>query len=107
MPHGHCLQVESLTHWLADRLIKIPLVGLVNNDAGEEVVPDLIQHKVTAENISSEALAILRTPEKEQAVRERLRKIRKSLGEPGVMKVVAKRIADFMDELSANEKTPV
>ena len=100
-------KLNPLTHWLARLLIKIPLVGLVNIVAGEEVVPELIQHKVTAENISSEVLAILRTPEKEQAVRERLLKIRKSLGEPGVMKVVAKRIADFMDELSANEKTPV
>ena len=71
------------------------------------ILPELIQHKVTAENISSEALAILRTPEKEQAMRERLLKIRESLGEPGVMKAVAKRIADFMVELSANEKTPV
>ena len=100
-------KLNPLTHWLADRLIKIPLVGLVNIVAGEEVVPELIQHKVTAENISSEALAILRTPEKEQAMRERLLKIRESLGEPGVMKAVAKRIADFMVELSANEKTPV
>ena len=100
-------KLNPLTHWLADCLIKIPLVGLVNIVAGEEVVPELIQHKVTAENISSEVLAMLRTPEKEQAVRERLLKIRKSLGEPGVMKLVAKRIADFMVELSANEKTPV
>ena len=82
-------------------------MGLVNIVAGEEVVPELIQHKVTADNISSETLAILRTPEKEQAMRERLLKIRESLGEPGVMKAVAKRIANFMVELSANEKTPV
>ena len=100
-------KLNPLTYWLARLWIKIPFVGLVNIVAGEGVVPELIQHKVTAENISSEVLAMLRTPEKEQAVRERLRKIRKSLGEPGVMKVVAKRIADFMDELSANEKTPV
>ncbi len=100
-------KLNPLTYWLARLWIKIPFVGLVNIVAGEGVVPELIQHKVTAENISSEVLAMLRTPEKEQAVRERLLKIRKSLGEPGVMKVVAKRIADFMDELSANEKTPV
>jgi lipid-A-disaccharide synthase len=97
-------KLNPLTYWMARLLIKIPLVGLVNIVAGEEVVPELIQDKVTAENISAEVLALLRDPEKEQAVRERLLKIKKSLGEPGVMKVVAKRIADFMDELSANEK---
>ncbi|MBT7476409.1 MAG: lipid-A-disaccharide synthase [Nitrospina sp.] len=100
-------KLNPLTHWLADRLVKIPLFGLVNIVAGEEVVPELIQHKMTAENISSEVLAVLRAPEKEQAVRERLLKIRKYLGEPGVMKAVAKRITDSMVELSANEKTSV
>lgn len=100
-------KLNPLTHLLARWLVKIPLVGLVNIVAGEEVVPELIQDKVTAENISTQVLAVLQTPEKEQAIRERLLEIRKTLGEPGVMKVVAKRIADFMDELSINEKTPV
>ncbi len=97
-------KLNPLTYWMARLLVKIPLVGLVNIVAGEGVVPELIQDKVTAENISAEVLALLRDPEKEQAVRERLLQIKKSLGEPGVMKVVAKRIADFMDGLSANEK---
>lgn len=100
-------KLNSLTYWLARLLVKVPWVGLVNIVAGEEVAPELIQDKVTAKNISDEVLAILCDPEKEQAVRERLVKIRESLGEPGVMKVVAKRIADFMNELSDNEKISV
>jgi lipid-A-disaccharide synthase len=100
-------KLNPLTYWLARLLIKVPFIGLVNIVADERVVPELIQDKVTAKNISAEALATLRDPEREQVVRERLLKIKDSLGEPGVMKVVAKRIADFMDELSANEKTSV
>jgi lipid-A-disaccharide synthase len=100
-------KLNPLTYLLAQLLVDVPLVGLVNIVAEEEVAPELIQNKVTAENISNEVLKILQVPEKEQAVRERLLKIRDSLGEPGVMQVVAKRIADFMNELSANEKTPV
>jgi len=100
-------KLNPLTYLLAQLLVDAPLVGLVNIVAEEEVVPELIQNKVTAENISNEALKVLQVPEKEQAVRERLLKIRDSLGEPGVMQVVAKRIADFMNNLSANEKTPV
>ncbi len=100
-------KLNPLTYLLAQLLVDAPLVGLVNIVAEEEVVPELIQDKVTAENISTEVLAVLRVSGKEQAVRERLLEIRKTLGEPGVMKVVAKRIADFMDKLSANEKTPV
>jgi lipid-A-disaccharide synthase len=100
-------KLNPLTYFLAQLLVKVPLVGLVNIVAEEEVVPELIQNKVTAENISAEVLKVLKVPEKAKAVRERLLKIRESLGEPGVMKVVAKRIADFMDEVRANEKTPV
>jgi lipid-A-disaccharide synthase len=97
-------KLNPVTYWLARLLVKIPLVGLVNIVAREEVVPELIQSKVTAKNISDEVLAMLSDSEKEQAVRERLLGIRESLGKPGVMKVVAKRIADFMNELSADEK---
>ncbi len=100
-------KLNPLTYLLAQLLVDAPLVGLVNIVAEEEVVPELIQDKVTAENISAEVLAVLRVSGKEQAVRERLLETRKTLGKPGVMKVVAKRIADFMDKLNTNEKTPV
>lgn len=100
-------KLNPLTYLLAQLLVDAPLVGLVNIVAEEEVVPELIQDKVTAENISAEVLAVLQVSEKEQAVRERLLEIRKTLGEPGVMKIIAKRIADFMNKLSANEKNPV
>lgn len=100
-------KLNPLTYFLAKLLVNAPLVGLVNIVAEEEVVPELIQNKVTAENISAEVLAVLRAPEKEKAIRERLLKIKNTLGKPGVMKVVAKRIAVFMERLSANEKNPV
>ncbi len=100
-------KLNCLTYLLAKLLVDAPLVGLVNIVAEEEVVTELIQNKVTVENISAEVLAVLQTPEKERAIRERLLKIKNTLGEPGVMEIVAKRIGDYMDELNANEKTPV
>ena len=100
-------KLNPLTYFLAKLLVNVPLVGLVNIVAEEQVVPELIQNKVTAENISAEVLAVIRAPEKEKAIRKRLLNIKNTLGAPGVMKVVATRIAVFMDRLSANEKTPV
>lgn len=100
-------KLKPLTYRLAQLLIKTPFIGLVNIVAGEEVVPELVQGEVTAENISAEVLAVVQDPEKEQAVRERLLKIRSSLGEPEVMKAVAKSIVGCMDELSADEKISV
>jgi len=100
-------KLNPLTYFLAQLLVNAPLVGLVNIVAEEEVVPELIQNKVTAENISAEVLAVLRAPEKEKVIRERLLNIKYTLGKPGAMKIVAKRIAVFMERLSANEKNPV
>ena len=100
-------KLNPLTYLLAKLLVNAPLVGLVNIVAEEEVVPELIQGKVTAKNICDEVLAVLQVPEKEQAVRERLLKIKSTLGDSEVMKVVAKRIADFMGKLDANEKNPI
>lgn len=100
-------KLNPLTYILAKLLVNAPLVGLVNIVAEEEVVPELIQGKVTAENICIEVLTVLQAPEKEKAVRERLLKIKSTLGDSEVMKAVAKRIADVMDKLGANEKTPI
>jgi lipid-A-disaccharide synthase len=100
-------KLNRLTYILAKLLVNTPLVGLVNIVAEEEVVPELIQGKVTAENICTEVLAVMKAPEKEKAVRERLLKIKSTLGEPEVMKGMAKRIADVIGKLGTNEKTPI
>ena len=70
-------------------------------------MPELIQSQVTAENICAEVLAVMQAPEKEKEVRKRLLKIKSTLGDPEVMKSMAKRIADVMEKLKTNEKTPV
>ena len=100
-------KLNPLTYWMASWLIKTPFIGLVNIVAGESVVPELIQDRVTAENISAEVTALLNNPEEEKAVRNRLLKVRNTLGNPGVMQAIAGRIAVFMGEMSADEKTPV
>lgn len=91
-------KLNPLTYLLAKLLVSAPLVGLVNIVAEEEVVPELIQGQVTAENICTEVLAVLQSPEKEKAVRERLLKVKSTLGDPEVMKAVAKCIADVMEK---------
>jgi hypothetical protein len=62
---------------------------------------------MTAENICTEVLAVMQAPEKEKAVRERLLKIKSTLGGPEVMKSMAKRIGDVMAKLGTNEKNPI
>lgn len=97
-------KLNAFTYFLARILIDTEMIGLVNIVAGERVVPELIQGEVTPENIAREAITHLNNPERLQAVRTRLLKIRESLGEPGVMNRVAKSICQYLDEQIGNEE---
>jgi len=90
-------KVHPLTYFLARFFTHITHFGLVNIVAGEEVVPELLNEQVTPERIAAEALKVLKDPEQARAVRERLQKVRVSLGEPGVVKRIALSMADFMN----------
>jgi lipid-A-disaccharide synthase len=97
-------KLNPVTYFLARILIDTEMIGLVNIVAREKVVPELIQGRATAENIAKEAVAFLKNPERLEAVKARLLKIRDSLGEPGVMNRVAQSICQYLDEPPGNEK---
>ncbi len=97
-------KLKAFTYFLARILIDTEMIGLVNIVAEERVVPELIQGDATPDNIAREALLHLNNPERLQAVRTRLLKIRASLGEPGVMNRVAQSICRYLDERAENEK---
>ncbi len=90
-------KVHPLTYWIGRRLTHITHFGLVNIVAGEGVVTELLNEQVTPERIASEALSILRDPQKEREVRERLQQVRESLGSPGVVARVARSMADAIN----------
>lgn len=92
-------KLNPLTYRIALMLIKTPYYGLVNIVAGEGVVPELIQHEANAENIATEALKILKNPQHSQKIRERLLLVRENLGSPGVMKAVAKSLANSLSQI--------
>ena len=97
-------KLNPVTYFLARILIDTEMIGLVNIVAGEKVVPELIQGQATPENIKQEAMQLLKHPERLEAMRSRLLKIRESLGKPGVMNRVAKSICQYLDEPPGNEK---
>jgi len=92
-------KLNPLTYRIALMLIKTPYYGLVNIVAGEGVVPELIQHEANAENIATESLKILKNPQHSQKIRERLLLVRENLGSPGVMKAVAKSLANSLSKI--------
>ncbi len=76
-------KTTPMTYRLARWLINVPWIGLVNLVAGRSVVPELIQDEATAERLSQEVLHLLRNPLVYDGMKERLRQVRESLGEPG------------------------
>lgn len=82
-------RVSSLTYWLGRWLIKIKWIGLANIIAGRTIVPELIQHDLTPERLTAEAAHLLRDRGAYRQMREALRAVRESLGEPGASRRAA------------------
>lgn len=57
-------KMSSFTYWLAKYLVKISYIGLPNLLANKLLVPELIQHQVTAENIADEVRKFLSDKQK-------------------------------------------
>jgi lipid-A-disaccharide synthase len=90
-------KVHPLTFFIVRFVAHYTYFGLVNIVAGEEVVPELLNEQVTPERIADEALKWLKDPEQARVVKERLQKVRESLGSPGVVERIARSMADSMN----------
>jgi len=90
-------KVHPLTYFIARFFTDITRFGLVNIVAEEEVVPELLNEQVTPERIAAEILKVLKDPEQDRAVKQRLQKVRESLGSSGVVARIARSMADSMN----------
>jgi len=85
-------RTSPLTYQIAKCLVKIPYISLVNLLAGKEIVPELIQNRMTPDCIAEEALEILRDTGRRDAMKQAFQSIRTSLGGPGASKRAAEII---------------
>jgi lipid-A-disaccharide synthase len=76
-------RVDTFSGIIGQSLVNLPHVGLVNIVAGEQVVPECIQHEATPHRIAQRALSVLSDPELYANTRFQLRKIRERCGGPG------------------------
>jgi lipid-A-disaccharide synthase len=89
-------KVARLTYWLGKLLIKVKNIALVNIVAGQQVVPELIQHQVTAENIAAELESFITDVAKYKQTRKNLAAIRSKLGSAGASEKAAREILAFL-----------
>jgi len=85
-------RTSPLTYQIGKRLVTIPYIGLVNILAEKELVPEILQERVTAHNIAQEALSILENPARQRVMKENFQALRNSLGSPGASNRAAKII---------------
>lgn len=82
-------KTSPLTYRLARWLINVKWIGLVNLVAGRSIVPELIQDEATDERLCQEVLHLFRDPSAYNEMKEGLRQVRQSLGEPGASRRAA------------------
>ena len=86
-------RVSPLTYFLGKPRIKVPHFAMVNLIAGEEIVPELVQHVFTAANVVSKLREILPDGSRRNAMLEGLARVKMRL-----------RVSDSVDTHSAADR---
>ena len=73
-------RVSPLTYALGKPRVKVPFFAMVNLIAGEEVVPELVQHKFTAGNVVAELNKVIPDGEARTRMMERLAAVKSKQG---------------------------
>jgi len=92
-------RVSPLTYAIGKPRIKVPHYAMVNLIAGERVVPELVQHKFTADGVLTELAKIIPDgPAREKMLRG-LELVRERLKRPGGNQHPADRAAEIIMEM--------
>ena len=90
-------RVSPLTYLIGKKLVKIKNIALVNIVARKTIVPELIQHEVKADIITSELERYFTDEKYYKATKQKLSRIRNILGEPGAAERAAQEIATLIE----------
>ncbi|HSJ32128.1 MAG TPA: lipid-A-disaccharide synthase [Longimicrobiales bacterium] len=93
-------RVHPVTFFMAQRLVRVPHVGLVNLVAGERIAPELLQDDATPERLAAALLPLLDVNSSERrAALAGLARVRDRLAPPDEERNAAERVADLAAEL--------
>ena len=85
-------KTSTLTYAVARALVRLDHVSLVNIVAGREVVPELLQGRLTAGELERAGEAILVSPERAATMRAGLARVAAALGPPGGSERAAEQV---------------
>ena len=105
---GTPMVVVYRTNWLTSILTKYFIeskyIALPNVIADKKIVPELIRENFRANNVAYAAIEILEDEHLRNRIKDDLKKVKESLGEPGAGERVAEHIANRLKELKTNEQ---
>lgn len=111
---GKPMVIVYKTSWinylLGKMIIKVEYLGMVNLIAGEAIVPELIQAKVTADGIFREVMGLLKDAEQYKKMKDALTNVVRTLGEKGASERVAqiaRRMIQDDPPFSSAPKSPI
>lgn len=84
------------TFQIGKRIIQVKFLAMPNILADEAIFPEFIQDDATPENLSRAALELLGDPARRQSIREKLRRVTSSLGEPGAARRAATAVLSLL-----------
>ena len=91
-----CYKLSPISYFLAKMLIHVPFFSLVNLIAEKKVVPELLQHEVSAESIAANLMPLLDDGAARSEMLTGLALVRARLGTPGASARVAALAAEMM-----------
>jgi len=94
LPQVVCYRLSLFSWGIARLLVKVPFVSIVNVIAGRKVVPEFLQHEMTAKNINAAITPLLSDTDARRAMILEYRSVQNELGKPGVYERAASLILD-------------
>ncbi len=92
-------RISALNFFILTKLVRgVRDVGLVNIVAGKRIVPELIQHDSTPENMADEVGKMLNDPEYYRTIRKNLAEVRTLLGEAGASSRAASVVRELLQQ---------
>jgi lipid-A-disaccharide synthase len=89
------------TYLIGRKLLHLHHVGMPNLLAGEEIVPELLQNRVTAENVAQHLLGLYRDAAVRQEMQSALARVVGQLGTPGVAARAARAVLEILEQKAA------
>jgi lipid-A-disaccharide synthase len=85
-----------LTYQIGKRIVTVKHLAMPNLLAGEEIFPELVQEKFTAENLAAKTAELLRDEPRRVQIKTKLAAIVATLGEPGANHRAARAVLSLI-----------